>query len=95
MNLKIDRLPGPCPKFRQSQVEVDGETYEYFHRDILACITEIYGRHDLAPHLKFKPERHYTDANMIARIYGDIYTGKWWWEIQVGVGSTGRFFFHR
>ena len=47
------------------------------------CIAEIYGRHDLVPHLKFKPERHYADADKTIRIYGDMHTGRWWWEVQV------------
>jgi hypothetical protein len=89
MNSKIDRLPGQCPKFCRSRIEVDGETFEFFYRDILACITEIYGRHDLAPYLKFKPERHYADVDMTVRLYGDICTGKWWWEIQVSVRLHG------
>ena len=86
MNLKIDSLPGWCPKFRQSKVTVDGETFEFFYHDILACIAAIYGRHDLTPYLKFKPERHYADADKTIRVYGDIHTGKWWWETQVSTG---------
>jgi hypothetical protein len=83
MNSKIDGLPRQCPKFSRSKVEVDGETFEFFYRDILGCIAEIYGHHELTPYLKFKPERHYTDADMTVRSYGDIHTGKWWWEVQV------------
>lgn len=49
----------------------------------MECITEIYGRHDLVPHLKFTPERHYADADQTIRIYGEMHTGRWWWELQV------------
>lgn len=89
MNTKIDQLPGQSPgsKFRQSKVEVDGETFEFFYRDILACVAEIYGRHEFTPYLKFKAERHYADADMTIRVYGDIHTGKWWWEVQVRTNS--------
>lgn len=83
LNKKIDALPSFCPKFRREEVTVDGENFEIFHRNILDCIAEIYGRHDLTPHLKFKPERHYADADMTIRIYGDMHTGKWWWGVQV------------
>ena len=86
MNKKIDTLPMLCPKFRREEVTVDGETFEIFYRDILDCIAEIYGRHSLVPHLKFKPERHYVDPDMTTRIYGDSHTGKWWWEVQVSAG---------
>lgn len=83
LNKKIDTLPTLCPKFRREEVTVDGETFEIFHRNVLDCIAEIYGRHDLTPYLKFKPERHYVDADMTLRIYTDMHTGKWWWEVQV------------
>ena len=93
MNSKIDRLPGPHSKFHPSKVMVDGETFEFFHHNIITCITKIYVRHDLTPHLKFKPERHYTDTDMTVRVYGDIHTGKWWWEIQVRVNLCRVFIF--
>ena len=64
---------------------VDSETVEIFYRDILGCITEICGHHDLAPHLKFRPERHCVDSDMTIRSYSDAHTGKWWWEVQVSV----------
>jgi hypothetical protein len=85
LNKKIDTLPTFCPKFRRDEVTVDGETFEFFHRNVLECVAEIYGRHDLTPHLKFKPERHYVDEDMTIRIYGDMHTGKWWWEVQVSI----------
>lgn len=66
-------------------VTVAGETFEFFYRDIMGCIAEIYGRHDLVSHLKFKPERHYADTDKTLRIYSDVHTGRWWWEIQVRV----------
>lgn len=89
LDKKIDTLPTFCPKFRQEKVTVEGETFEVFYRNILECIAEIYGRHALAPHLKFRPERHYVDADMTTRIYSDVFTGKWWWEVQVSMVVFG------
>jgi len=88
LNKKIDTLPKLCPKFHREEVTVDGETFEIFYRNTLDCVAEIFGRHDFAPYLKFKPERHYVDADMTLRIYSDMHTGKWWWEVQV---STVRY----
>ena len=85
LSKKIDQLPTRRPKFKKKRVTVAGEKFEFFSRDILDCIAEIYGRHDLVPHLKFKPEQHYADAEHKIRIYGDIHTGKWWWKLQVCV----------
>ena len=76
-------LPTICPKFCQDNVMVNGKTFEIFHWNVLDCITEIYSCHHLTPHLKFKPEWHYADGDMTVWIYGDMHTGKWWWEVQV------------
>ena len=85
LNKIIDGLPMHRPTFKRKKVGHAGETYEFFSRNIIDCIKEIYGRHDLVPYLKVKPERHYADADQTIRIYGDIHTGRWWWEIQVRV----------
>lgn len=88
MNSKLDHLPGQCREFCQSKVKVDNETFKFFYRDIIACITQIYGHHNLVPYLKFKPECHYIDADMTFCMYGDIYTRKWWWEVQVSEATA-------
>ena len=62
---------------------VEGETFEVFYWNILKCIGEIYSHHTFTLHLKFRPERHHADVDMTTRIYSDVYTGKWWWEVQV------------
>ena len=83
LNKKIDSLPTRHPKFKRKKVEHAGQTHEFFCRDIIDCLKELYGRHDFVPHLKFKPEWHYADADQTIRIYGDMHTGRWWWKIQV------------
>ena len=69
-------------------MEHAGETHEFFCRDIIDCVKELYGRHDFVPHLKFKPEWHYADPDQTIRIYGDMHTGRWWWKIQVCVAGS-------
>lgn len=69
-------------------MEHAGKMHEFFYRDVIDCIKEIYGRHDFVPHLKFKPERHYADADRTIRIYSEVHTGRWWWEIQVRAART-------
>ncbi|KAF9782655.1 hypothetical protein BJ322DRAFT_1100637 [Thelephora terrestris] len=87
LNKKIDSLPTRRPKFKRKKVKHAGEEVKFFSRDIIDCIKELYGRHDFVPHLKFKPERHYADADQTIRIYGDMHTGRWWWKIQKAVES--------
>jgi hypothetical protein len=33
--------------------------------------------------MAFAPERHYTNGARMSRIYNELYTGDWWWTVQV------------
>jgi hypothetical protein len=54
-----------------------------YSRDILECIKALYSDADFAKHLLLKPERHYKLNDRNQRIYDDMYTGEWWWQVQV------------
>ena len=83
LNQIIDQsLPG-VPQFQRRELNIQGETIELYFRDILKCIEALYGNPEFAPHLIFMPERHYSDANRMERVFHDMHTGKWWWETQV------------
>ncbi|KAH7904180.1 hypothetical protein BJ138DRAFT_1107047 [Hygrophoropsis aurantiaca] len=78
----IDRkLPGR-PRFQRQEIVVGGEAFDVYFRDVLECVKALYGDPELAQYLVFKPERHYTDANMTMRMYHDMHTGRWWWDTQ-------------
>jgi len=62
LNKLVDSLPG-CPKFRWKEIIVRDKVLELYHHDILECVRLLYGNPDFAPHLIFKPERHYEDAD--------------------------------
>jgi hypothetical protein len=53
-----------------------------YSRNLLECIKALYSDADFAAHLLFKPERHYTHDRK-HRVYHDMYTGEWWWHVQV------------
>jgi hypothetical protein len=59
-----------------------------YHRDIIECIQALYGDPEFVPHLIFKPERHYADADCTIRMHSDMHTGKWWWNTQVRINNT-------
>ena len=69
----------------KSEVMVDGEAFDVWHRDILECIQSLIGDPEFVGKLQLAPERHYTDKDRLNRVYSDVYTGKWWWKIQVCV----------
>ena len=60
-----------------------GEAFDIFYRDIMECICALYGDPEFARHLIFAPERHYMDEEQSRRMYYDMHTGQWWWNIQV------------
>ena len=59
------------------------ETLEFYYRDAVQCVQDLYGDPNFAEHLVFAPERHYTSHERTCRIYNDLHTGDWWWAVQV------------
>jgi uncharacterized protein YigE (DUF2233 family) len=62
---------------------VGGETFSMYSRDILECIKALYGDGDFAKDLLFKLERHYRRKDRNQRVYHNMHTGEWWWQVQV------------
>jgi hypothetical protein len=84
LNQIIDKkLPSGLPQFIREEVTIAGETYEFYHRDIIQCVRVLYANPELAPFLTHAPEKHYTSPDKKTRIYSEMHTGKWWWKLQV------------
>ena len=82
LNTIVDKLP-TRPKFRKEEITISGQAFDVYHRDILECIQSLLGDPEFADKLKFAPEKHYTGPDRLNRVYSDVYTGKWWWKVQV------------
>lgn len=82
LNKLVDKLPSR-PAFQCSEIIVGDETLEVWHRDVIECLRALYGDPEFSPHLVFVPERHYADEDETVRVFSDMHTGKWWWEMQV------------
>ncbi|KAI9068635.1 hypothetical protein FKP32DRAFT_1561245 [Trametes sanguinea] len=82
LNSLVDQLPSSRPRFVRQEVEIGGEIFEMFLRDILECIRALFGDPDFAGLLVFRPERHYADEDHQIRVYFDVHTGEWWWATQ-------------
>ena len=55
-----------------------------YARDVMQCIKTLYGNPEFAAHLIHKPEHHYHRfGDERRRIFHDMHTGSWWWEMQV------------
>lgn len=89
----IDALPcGPswtCELLRVEGDMVDEagvkavETIELWKRDPVECIRELIGNPVFRSNMAYAPEKHYTDSTSTNAIYGEAWTGEWWWNIQV------------
>ncbi|KAG1759121.1 hypothetical protein EDD22DRAFT_995726, partial [Suillus occidentalis] len=82
LNKIIDNeLPGR-PKFKREQIVIADEAFDVYFRDIIECITALFGDPNFADFLVFAPERHYADEDETVRLYHEMNTGKWWWNTQ-------------
>ena len=83
LNSIIDtKLPGRAP-FRCKVVNIGGERLEFHFRDVIESIRSLYGDPQFMHGLAFAPEQHYTSSERTCRIYNEMYTGDWWWMVQV------------
>jgi hypothetical protein len=73
------------PRFHRQDVTIGGETVALYSRNVIECIRTLYGSAEFAPHMAYRPERHYDRENGHERHYHDMQTGDWWWEMQVGI----------
>jgi Plavaka transposase len=84
LNELIDKLPGR-PPFQRKELIIGNERLDFYCRDIVECIRSLYSDPQFAQDLAFAPERHYTSPDRTCRIYNEMYTGDWWWTVQVCV----------
>ena len=85
LNKIIDKkLPNGLPQFFREEVELEGQKFEFYHRDILQCVRVLYGDPELAECLVYAPEKHYTGQDKKSRIFSEMNSGRWWWTRQVG-----------
>ena len=82
LNNIIDDLPTRS-HFQCKNLSVGQEHLEFYCRDILECIRSLYGDPQFAQDLTFAPERHYTSYERTCRLYNEMFTGDWWWVVQV------------
>ena len=84
LNKLIDKGLPRRPHFHRHDLQIGTETATMYSRDVLPCIEALYGNPEFAAHLIFKPERHFRrSGGERVRVFHDMHTGNWWWEIQV------------
>ncbi|KAI0055018.1 hypothetical protein BV25DRAFT_1816215 [Artomyces pyxidatus] len=82
MNELVDGQLPERPGFHCEEIEINGETYEVYFRDLMECVRALYGNPEFAHHMSYVPEQHFASEDMKNRMYGEMYTGDWWWQVQ-------------
>lgn len=94
---KIDALPGGSAggwsaEFFEAvgdELDEDGnprkELVELWKRDPVECVRELIGNPLFRECIRFAPERMYADAEGKERMYENMWTGGWWWDVQVSI----------
>ncbi|KAI9450403.1 hypothetical protein BJY52DRAFT_1206158 [Lactarius psammicola] len=70
------------PRFRCEEVEIGGENFEFYFREVVPCLRTLFGDPEFAKRLVFAPECHYQDSDHTVRVFSEMHTGKWWWSVQ-------------
>ncbi|KAG1724981.1 hypothetical protein EDB19DRAFT_1897836 [Suillus lakei] len=89
---KLNKLPkGPgwtCEIVTSTGDQVDGngnpltEQHELWRRDPVECVHELIGNPAFKEYLSYIPEKVYEDAKGNRRVYNEMWTGDWWWDMQ-------------
>ncbi|KAG9084267.1 hypothetical protein FS749_005361 [Ceratobasidium sp. UAMH 11750] len=85
MLIDVDKLPhGPA---WEAQVLTVGEgRYEREHvlykRAVVDVIRELITNPAFKHVMRYAPERHWTNGAQQSRVYGEMWTGNWWWRQQ-------------
>ena len=56
---------------------------ELWKRNPVECIRELIGNPAFRDRLHYAPQKLYTSHDNQSRIYDEMWTGNWWWNIQV------------
>ena len=90
---RIDTLPRG-PKWECEELEITGderddkgklksEVFQLWKRDSVECIKELIGNPAFRKIMRYSPQQAYEDENGETRIFDEMWTGDWWWNIQV------------
>lgn len=56
-----------------------------WRRDPIECLRELMGNPAFREKMAYSPERVYTDAEGKNRLFDEMWTGDWWWNLQVSI----------
>ena len=63
------------------------ETIQLWKRDPVECVKELIGNPAFWEKLRYLPQRAYEDEEGKSGIFDEMWTGDWWWNLQVSMLS--------
>ncbi|CDO76939.1 hypothetical protein BN946_scf185006.g21 [Trametes cinnabarina] len=95
---KVDGLPTQSAGWKVEVMEAMGdklgddgkpktERIELWSRDIVECVKELMGSATLCDSLAYAPTRQYVDEEGQERLYDNMWSGNWWWDVQTALPS--------
>ena len=64
-------------------IEHPTERHQIEYRNPVEAIKSLWTDPLLADQLVYRPEKMYADESRNSRLYNEMWTGSWWWSIQV------------
>ena len=64
------------------------ERVDLWKRNPIKLIKELLQDPEWKDVLQYKPQKLYVDSECSERIYNEMWTGDWWWEMQVGIATS-------
>ena len=59
------------------------ETLKLWRRDPVECVRDLIGNPTFRDCISYVPEEVYLDINGTTRVYDEMWSGEWWWKVQV------------
>lgn len=85
LHAKIDKLPKRA-NWNECMVSLkDDPTQEHLiqYRNPLHAIQSLWGNPAHTEQLVYRPEKMWSDSGKGSRLYNEMWTGDWWWKLQV------------
>ena len=64
------------------------EELELWYRNPVECVCELMGNPVFRDVMKYAPEKLFNDAEQKSERINEMWTGQWWWELQVSYEIT-------
>ena len=82
---KLEQLPYKAEWLQQEicLVEDPTEKHPIEYQNPIDAIKSLWADPLLADQLVYQPEKMYADESCNSRLYNEMWTGSWWWSIQV------------